>query len=48
MLADVLTAARPVNLEFKREPLLYTWAWLAIIVGLLTLEWVVRRTSGLA
>jgi hypothetical protein len=48
MLADVLATARPAQLEFKREPLLFTWAWLAMIVGLLTLEWVVRRTSGLA
>ncbi len=34
--------------EYKREPLWDTWVWLAAILGLLTVEWVVRRQGGLA
>jgi uncharacterized membrane protein len=47
-LVEVLAAGRPATVESRREPLWATWTWLAMVVGLLTLEWVVRRATGLA
>jgi uncharacterized membrane protein len=43
-----LGEARTVSVEYERSPLWDTWVWLAAIIGLLTVEWVVRRTGGLA
>jgi uncharacterized membrane protein len=47
-LASLLGGAREVSVEYERRPLWDTWVWLAAIIGLLTIEWVIRRTGGLA
>ena len=47
-MASLLGGARAVSIEYERSPLWDTWIWLAAIIGLLTVEWVIRRTGGLA
>ena len=47
-LASVFGGAPPVTLEYRRTPLWDRSWWLAAILGLLTIEWAVRRWSGLA
>ena len=47
-LASVFGSAPPVTLEYRRTPLWDRSWWLAAILGLLTIEWAVRRWSGLA
>lgn len=38
----------PVTVEYRRDPLWDKSSWLALIVGLITVEWVLRRWRGLA
>ncbi|MBI1176530.1 hypothetical protein GC207_03740 [bacterium] len=48
---DVQTALAGLNVisvKYEKRPLWDTWVWLALIIGLLTTEWVIRRTGGLA
>ncbi|MEW6161162.1 MAG: glutamine amidotransferase [Verrucomicrobiota bacterium] len=40
--------APPVTIEHRRSPLWDRAWWLGTILGLLTIEWIVRRLSGLA
>ena len=47
-LSEALTRNKPQVTEYRREPLWETWVWLGLFVGLLTLEWITRRRSGLA
>lgn len=46
--ATALAGLNVISTKFEKEPLWDTWVWLALIIGLLTVEWVVRRTGGLA
>ncbi len=43
-----LGGATPATLEYKKTPLWDRAGWLAAIIGLLTVEWAVRRLRGLA
>ena len=45
---SVFYNAPPVTVEYKRSPLWDKGWWLAALVGLLSLEWGVRRLNGLA
>lgn len=47
-MASLLSGTRQVSVEYDRSPLWDTWIWLTAIIGLLTIEWVIRRTGGLA
>lgn len=47
-LASLLSGAAPAALEYKRTPLWDRGWLLASLLGLLTLEWVVRRLKGLS
>jgi len=40
--------SRLARMEYRRTPLWDTWVWLTAMVGLLSVEWVVRRLRGLA
>ncbi len=48
MLASVFDAAPPAAVNFHRTPLWDNAWWLLGILGLLTVEWAVRRLKGLA
>lgn len=43
-----LSGLRVASVKFEKEPLWDTWVWLLCLVGLLTVEWTVRRSGGLA
>ncbi len=47
-LSLALGGATPATLEYKKTPLWDRASWLAVIIGLLTVEWTVRRLRGLA
>jgi len=47
-LSLALGGATPATLEYKKTPLWDRAGWLAVIIGLLTVEWAVRRSRGLA
>ncbi len=47
-LSLALGGATPATLEYRKTPLWDRASWLAAIIGLLTLEWAVRRLRGLA
>ncbi len=47
-LSLALGGATPATLEYRKTPLWDRAAWLAAIIGLLTVEWAVRRLRGLA
>jgi len=38
--------SRLARVEYRRTPLWDTWVWLTAMVGLLSVEWVVRRLQG--
>jgi hypothetical protein len=46
--SSALSGLNVVSVKYEKEPLWDTWVWLTLIIGLLTAEWVVRRTGGLA
>lgn len=46
--SEIFSSAPPVTVEYRRTPLWDKSWWLGTILGLLTVEWVVRRLSGLA
>ncbi len=47
-LSTVFGTPPPVNLEYRHTPLWDRWWWLGLILLLLTVEWSVRRLSGMA
>ena len=47
-IASVFGNVPPVTVEYRHTPLWNRAWWLATIVGLLTLEWVMRRLVGMA
>jgi hypothetical protein len=47
-LSAVLAGKQSLTKNYQYEPLWDTWPYLATIVGLLTLDWIVRRRNGLA
>jgi hypothetical protein len=47
-MAEALTGAEPESIEFRKTPLWDKSWWLGSIVGLLTIEWVLRRQRGMA
>jgi hypothetical protein len=47
-LSRVVGAPLPVNVEYRHTPLWDKWWWLSAILVLLTIEWSVRRLSGMA
>lgn len=38
----------PPRIEHRRKPVWDKWVWLALILGLLSIEWAIRRVRGLA
>jgi uncharacterized membrane protein len=47
-MADALTGREPVSIEYRRSSVWDKSWWLSAVVGLLTLEWVMRRQRGMA
>jgi uncharacterized membrane protein len=47
-MAEALTGAEPESIEFRKSSLWDKSWWLGLIVGLLTIEWVLRRQRGMA
>jgi hypothetical protein len=47
-MANAITGAKPVLVEYRKSPLWDKSWWLGTVVGLLTLEWGIRRQRGLA
>ena len=47
-LAPALQSKVPATIEYRRHPLWDKSGWLALILALLSLEWILRRTRGLA
>ena len=43
-----LKSEAPALVEYRRTPIWSRWPYLALVLGLLTVEWVSRRTRGLA
>lgn len=47
-LTSVFGAPPPASIEYRHSPLWDKWWWLGLILVLLTVEWSVRRLSGMA
>jgi uncharacterized membrane protein len=47
-LGSIFYSAPPVTVEYRRNPLWDQPWWLAVALGLLSLEWTVRRFNGMA
>lgn len=47
-MAEALTGAEPESIEFRKSSLWDKSWWLGFIIGLLTIEWVLRRQRGMA
>ena len=48
LLLSKLKTETSASVEYQRTPIWARWPYLALVIGLLTTEWVVRRTRGLA
>ena len=46
--SSIFGAPPPAELEYRHTPLWDRWWWLSLVVLLLTVEWSVRRLSGMA
>jgi hypothetical protein len=47
-IASLFSNVPPATVEYRHTPLWNRWWWLATIVGLLTVEWIMRRLMGMA
>jgi uncharacterized membrane protein len=47
-LSGVFGTPPPANIEYRHSPLWDKWWWLSLFLVLLTIEWSVRRLSGMA
>lgn len=47
-LASVLESPTPADIEYRHTPLWDKWWWLSAILLLLTVEWSIRRLTGMA
>ena len=46
-LASVLESPTPADIEYRHTPLWDKWWWLSAILLLLTVEWSIRRLTGI-
>jgi hypothetical protein len=47
-LSSVFASPQPANIEYRHSPLWDKWWWLSLFLGLLAVEWSVRRLTGMA
>lgn len=45
---SLLASIPPATVEYRRTPMWDKWPWLLLILGLLSLEWSLRRVRGMA